>query len=62
MKFGGSSVGTASSILSVKKIVEAVDEPVIVSYRPWAALLISCSMPRGWQRQATLRTRTNSRK
>ena len=30
MKFGGSSVGTASSILSVKKIVEAVDEPVIV--------------------------------
>lgn len=30
MKFGGSSVGTASSISSVKKIVEAVDEPVIV--------------------------------
>ena len=30
MKFGGSSVGTASSILSVKKIVETVDEPVIV--------------------------------
>ena len=30
MKFGGSSVGSAKSILSVKKIVEAVDEPVIV--------------------------------
>lgn len=30
MKFGGSSVGTPSSILSVKRIVEAVDEPVIV--------------------------------
>lgn len=30
LKFGGSSVGTASSILSVKRIVEAVKEPVIV--------------------------------
>ncbi len=30
MKFGGSSVGTANSILSVKKIVEANDGPVIV--------------------------------
>ena len=30
MKFGGSSVGTVNSILSVKKIVEAVTEPVIV--------------------------------
>ncbi|MDE5761640.1 MAG: bifunctional aspartate kinase/homoserine dehydrogenase I, partial [Bacteroides sp.] len=30
MKFGGSSVGTPSSILSVKRIVEAVEEPVIV--------------------------------
>ena len=30
MKFGGSSVGTASSILSVKRIVEAAKEPVIV--------------------------------
>ena len=30
MKFGGSSVGTANSILSVKRIVEAVNEPVIV--------------------------------
>ena len=30
LKFGGTSVGTASSILSVKKIVEAIDEPVIV--------------------------------
>lgn len=30
LKFGGSSVGTASSILSVKKIVEAVNEPVII--------------------------------
>lgn len=30
LKFGGSSVGTASSILSVKRIVEAVNEPVIV--------------------------------
>ncbi|MDR2773844.1 MAG: bifunctional aspartate kinase/homoserine dehydrogenase I [Tannerella sp.] len=30
LKFGGTSVGSADSILSVKKIVEAVDEPVIV--------------------------------
>ena len=30
MKFGGSSVGSVSSILSVKKIVESVEEPVIV--------------------------------
>ena len=30
MKFGGTSVGSAKSILSVKKIVEATDEPVIV--------------------------------
>jgi aspartokinase/homoserine dehydrogenase 1 len=30
MKFGGTSVGSVSSILSVKKIVESVKEPVIV--------------------------------
>ena len=30
LKFGGTSVGSVNSILSVKKIVEAVDEPVIV--------------------------------
>ncbi len=30
MKFGGTSVGSANSILSVKKIVEAQTEPVIV--------------------------------
>ena len=30
MKFGGTSVGSVNSILSVKKIVESVDEPVIV--------------------------------
>ena len=30
MKFGGTSVGSVNSILSVKKIVEAVNEPVIV--------------------------------
>ena len=30
LKFGGSSVGSVNSILSVKKIVEAVNEPVIV--------------------------------
>jgi aspartokinase/homoserine dehydrogenase 1 len=30
MKFGGSSVGSADSILKVKEIVEAVSEPVIV--------------------------------
>ena len=30
MKFGGTSVGSASSILSVKKIVEAQKEPVII--------------------------------
>ena len=30
MKFGGTSVGSASSILSVKKIVEAQQEPTII--------------------------------
>lgn len=30
LKFGGTSVGTVESILNVKKIVEAIDEPVIV--------------------------------
>ncbi len=30
MKFGGTSVGSVDSILSVKKIVEAAQEPVIV--------------------------------
>ncbi len=30
MKFGGTSVGSVNSILSVKKIVEAAEEPVIV--------------------------------
>jgi aspartokinase/homoserine dehydrogenase 1 len=30
LKFGGTSVGSVDSILSVKKIVEAFDEPVIV--------------------------------
>lgn len=30
LKFGGTSVGSINSILSVKKIVEAIDEPVIV--------------------------------
>ncbi|SEF94992.1 aspartate kinase /homoserine dehydrogenase [Parabacteroides chinchillae] len=30
LKFGGTSVGSVDSILSVKKIVEAIDEPVIV--------------------------------
>ena len=30
MKFGGTSVGSPSSILKVKSIVEAVSEPVII--------------------------------
>ena len=30
LKFGGTSVGSVESILSVKKIVEAIEEPVIV--------------------------------
>lgn len=30
IKFGGTSVGSPSSILNVKRIIEAVDEPVIV--------------------------------
>ncbi|MDR1381552.1 MAG: bifunctional aspartate kinase/homoserine dehydrogenase I [Tannerella sp.] len=30
LKFGGTSVGSVNSILNVRKIVEAVDEPVIV--------------------------------
>ena len=30
LKFGGTSVGSVNSMLSVKKIVEAIDEKVIV--------------------------------
>lgn len=30
LKFGGTTVGSVDSILSVKKIVEAIEEPVIV--------------------------------
>ena len=30
LKFGGTSVGSVESILNVKKIVEACDEPVAV--------------------------------
>ena len=30
MKFGGTSVGSVNSILSVKRIVESAGEPVIV--------------------------------
>ncbi len=30
LKFGGTSVGSVESILNVKKIVEAIDEPVVV--------------------------------
>jgi aspartokinase/homoserine dehydrogenase 1 len=30
LKFGGTSVGSVDSILNVKKIVEAIDEPVVV--------------------------------
>ena len=30
LKFGGSSIGSVESILSVKRIVEAQSEPVIV--------------------------------
>ena len=30
LKFGGTSVGSVNSILNVKKIVEAIDEPVII--------------------------------
>ena len=30
MKFGGTSVGSVNSILTIKKIVESADEPVIV--------------------------------
>jgi len=30
LKFGGTSVGSVESVLNVKKIVEAIDEPVIV--------------------------------
>ena len=36
MKFGGTSVVSVNSILSVKQIVEAVEEPVIVVVSHWA--------------------------
>ena len=36
MKFGGTSVGSVDSILKVKQIVEAAEEPVIVVVSAWA--------------------------
>ena len=42
MKFGGTSVGSVDSILKVKQIVEAAEEPVIVVVSAiWAASLTS---------------------
>ena len=41
MKFGGTSVGSVNSILSVKKIVESAGEPVIVECPHWAGSLTS---------------------
>lgn len=41
MKFGGTSVGSVNSILSVKQIVEAVEEPVIVVVSALVVLLTS---------------------
>ena len=40
-EIGGTSVGSVSSVLSVKKIVEAVNEEVIVVVSALAALPIS---------------------
>ena len=39
MKFGGTSVGSVNSILSVKRIVESAGEPVIVVVPHWEASL-----------------------
>ena len=56
LKFGGSSVGTANSILSVKRIVEAVNEPVIVVVSALGGItdqLINTS--KMWMQQLSLR-------
>ena len=55
LKFGGTSVGSVNSILSVKKIVEAIEEPVIVVVSALGGitdkLLATSSMDVGYERE-----------
>ena len=54
LKFGGTSVGSVNSILSVKKIVEAIEEPVIVVVSALGASPINCWPLLPWLLKATL--------
>lgn len=54
LKFGGTSVGSVNSILSVKKIVEAIEEPVIVVVSALGASPINYWPLLPWLLKATL--------
>ena len=64
LKFGGTSVGSADSILNVKKIVESQSEPVIVVVSALGGItdkLIKTSL-QAVERRAVSTTRTRSMK
>ena len=61
MKFGGTSVGSVNSILSVKRIVEAVDEPVIVVVSALGGITDKLiKTPPEWRQPVMLLTRMSS--
>ena len=59
LKFGGSSVGYVHSILSVKKIVEAVEEPVIVVVSALGGITDKLIRPRKWLQMVMLPMKRN---
>ena len=59
LKFGGTSVGTVESILNVKKIVEGIDEPVIVVVSALGGLPINCCKLLLWRLTEISHTKRN---
>ena len=62
LKFGGTSVGSVNSILSVKKIVEAIEEPVIVVVSALGGITDKLLATSTMLLKATLPTRKNYRR
>ena len=62
LKFGGTSVGSVNSILSVKKIVEAIEEPVIVVVSALGGITIHYWQLLPLLLKVTLPTRNNYRR
>ena len=57
IKFGGTSVGSANSILSVKRIVEAINEPLIVVVSALGGITDKLINTSKWRHPVMLRTR-----